>query len=103
MRLRTAGTALAVVVLTALCGCGGGSFVPPPPPELSAVSDPDASAKAASSLTLILRPGSTEESADWEQAVRREAGQAKVIVTVSRPGPKDPPAIQAALIHEAAG
>ena len=39
----------------------------------------------------------------WEQTARTESGRARVIFSVSRPEPNDPPARQAALIREAVG
>lgn len=103
-RTCTAGRAAAALaaLVTALGGCDGGSILPPPAPELNAVSGTGGQAPAALSLALISAPRPTDEGSVWEQTARVESGLSRVIFSLIRPEPGDPPAAQAALIREAA-
>ncbi len=105
MVLRTFSAGRVVASLAALVaaigGCDGGSILPPPAPELNAVSDSGGQAPAALTLAMISAPKPTDEGTEWEYSARVEAGQARVIFSVTRPEPDDPPSKQAGLIREA--
>ncbi len=88
------------ILVAAIAGCNGGSFVPPPAPELTALSD--SSSQNALSVAVILSPEISAESSEWETTVRKEAGRAKVVLSIDRPAPNDPPARQAEMIREVA-
>jgi ABC-type sugar transport system substrate-binding protein len=95
--------ALAAALAAALAGCSQEAFVPPPPPELNALPDTSATvAPTAPAVDMILPGGEATDRAVWEAAARQEAGRAKLIFGVARPGPDEPPSAQAGLIRRTA-
>jgi ABC-type sugar transport system substrate-binding protein len=92
--------ALAAIVLSTVGGCDANSFVPPVPPP-SGLSDRSTPGPVRS-FALILLPEPTDEEGAWEQAMRLEAGLAKVVLSVIRPQAGASPARQAEQIRNAA-
>jgi ABC-type sugar transport system substrate-binding protein len=83
-----------------LAGCDSGSFVPPPPPELSTPTEAS-SEVSAKIVELVLTSSDTPDRRMWAQAVRLDAGLARLGFRLSALAPKDPPARQAELIRDA--
>lgn len=92
----------AALLLSALAvGCDTNPVLPPPPPELAALADPK-SLTPVSSVAMILAPGTSVDRESWVRSARREAGQAKVLFSATRPALSDPADRQAVLIRAAA-
>jgi ABC-type sugar transport system substrate-binding protein len=80
------------------CDGAGGAARPPSRPLESAER-----AVGAKEIALVLPAVETVSTANWEVAVRQEAGLINVLTSLYRPAPGSPPGRQAELIREAAG